>query len=480
MIRVAGWLWALACASESNLRLQVPELVLSPEALDYGRVVVAYDAAAPLALINTGDAALEVTGAVAEGAPFSVVGEGPWEVAPGERTTLDVLFAPPSYLPYSGVLTLQSNDPERPSVEVGLSGEGVDGPVPQLAVDPLALDFGTVPPGEVGLATARITNAGDGELWVLASALEGSSAFQLSADPAGSTVSPGGDSTVLVVEYRPATADGDSGAVLLTTNDPASPAARVQLLGNGGGDYAFPLAIIEGPTSGGLREEVALSGAASYDPEGRGLVGWIWTLPGRPGGSSAGLATHDDEALLFLDSAGTFEVWLQVVNGDGVSSAPATHRVSAAPSAGLHVELSWDTNYSDVDLHLLADPAAAPFDLPDDCCFCNRAPSWGASGSADDPALALDNRQGLGPEHIDLVAPAEEEYPVLVHYFEDKGGGPTEATVRVWVDGVLQATWSETLRFNDLWQAGSVRFPEGVALDGASTPAESAVRDCGW
>ena len=61
-----------------------------------------------------------------------------------------------------------------------------------------------------------------------------------------------------------------------------------------------------------------------------------------------------------------------------------------------------------------------------------------------------------------------------VHYFDDKGGGPTTATVRVWIDGAVVGEYPMLLTSGDLWQVGYIDWPEGTFteeiedVDGAS------------
>ena len=114
------------------------------------------------------------------------------------------------------------------------------------------------------------------------------------------------------------------------------------------------------------------------------------------------------------------------------------HVVAAVPEEDLYVLLSWNTGNSDLDLHLVQADPANYFEVPEDCCYCNPNPNWGeGSDELDDPVLALDNRVGFGPENINIEDPQSGTYYVRVHYFRDNSGGPTEATLSIYVAGEL-------------------------------------------
>ena len=126
--------------------------------------------------------------------------------------------------------------------------------------------------------------------------------------------------------------------------------------------------------------------------------------------------------------------------------------------------MSWNTGDSDFDLHLvqLQDDNYPLFSLDHDCCWCNPNPHWGQPGTADDPSLSLDNRVGSGPEAIHIANPDTGTYGIKVHYFDDKGGGISTATLRVYLDGVLIAEEAQVMSQRDLWFVGEVFWVNGV------------------
>jgi len=132
---------------------------------------------------------------------------------------------------------------------------------------------------------------------------------------------------------------------------------------------------------------------------------------------------------------------------------------------GLHIELEWDQNSCDVDLHLLK-PNATLFDCDDDCYYANMNPDWGTQGDTiDDPFLDYDDVDGYGPENTNLSEPQPGTYKVAMHYYNDSyegwGGGSTKAIVRVYSYGqLLQEFGPKTLEYTDkTWDVCLVDWP---------------------
>jgi hypothetical protein len=409
-----------------------------------------------------------------EGAFF--VEDVPLDVPPGAQVTVPVTFTPASYLPYTATLVFATNDVETPIFEVPLAGTGVDLPVPDVHVDPMVLDFGDVAVGTPSVRWFTLANTGGAPLTLGDVAQVGSGAFALTTDPSGDVVAAGAEVPVLLT-YTPTVATGDFGTLTLPSDDPDEPAVTVTLLGNGGGDYVGPVAVIDCPGLAEPPETVALDGSASTSPDDRPLS-YAWSLAGRPPGSRAELSNlAAPNTRFFADVAGQYDVLLTVTDDVGVSSAPARCTIDAIPADALHVELTWDTPRADVDLHLL-DGAAALFSRPGDCTWCNPRPSWGGAGNADDPRLDLDDRGGYGPENVNVEAPSGSSYDVVVHYFDGHGDDVLAATVRVYTFGVLAFERTRLLERNEVWEVARVNWPQGTVGARSIEPYPATVRAC--
>ncbi|MBI5514175.1 MAG: hypothetical protein HY909_10430, partial [Deltaproteobacteria bacterium] len=139
---------------------------------------------------------------------------------------------------------------------------------------------------------------------------------------------------------------------------------------------------------------------------------------------------------------------------------------------GLRVELQWDTDGNDIDLHMHNSLATAWFTSPNDCYFSNPRPEWGAGVAADNPALDLDDTNGFGPENIRIdFPPTTETDTVGVHYW--RGTPTTNATVRIYCgDSLAAPAFARSLRSgsslsdystNDFWRVARVRFTSSNA-----------------
>jgi hypothetical protein len=477
---VLGALVALfcACKNDSNVARLYPEIVVTPEAIDFGGVVAEYVGTASIEVFNAGNVDLDISDLRLEGdqADAFVVTPPPIEVARDESAQIEVQFWPDTYIDYAATLVIESNDEETPSIEVPLTGKGIPAPTPDISVDETVLEF-TVASGDDDIQWFTITNVGDDTLVITNTVQADSGAFEIVGDPMGSTLGPD-ESTEVIVRYAPTWDKGDHGSFTIFSNDPDEPEVTVTMLGNGGGDFEYPVAVIDGPTTADPLDTVTLTGIASYDPGGYLPLTYEWSVVTQPGGADvaptdpAGVSTG-----LWLPVAGTWVVELVVTNTIGVRSAPAKHTIEVTPGDDLWIELTWDTNDTDFDLHL-AQQGVDLFGGDGDCNYCNQNPDWATTSSDDDPDLALDNVAGYGPEDVRLKSPEDGEYPIRVHYYDDFGGGTTTATVNVWIAGVLADSRSATLEDNNVWEVGYVRFPDGVFIPDGTVEDEAPRRNC--
>jgi hypothetical protein len=181
------------------------------------------------------------------------------------------------------------------------------------------------------------------------------------------------------------------------------------------------------------------------------------------------------------------------------SCVVAERQVQVTADEAIHIELVWDTPNdpdqtdegpeagADPDLHFLhpwatgldVDEDGAPdgwFDIPFDTFWNNPQPDWGVrDDGADDPGLDRDDTDGAGPENINLDLPeVGVTYRVGVHVWNDHGFGPSIATVRVYVDGILvYETAGTPIVHHDLWEICTIAWPSGTVTpttDGAGGP----------
>ncbi len=176
----------------------------------------------------------------------------------------------------------------------------------------------------------------------------------------------------------------------------------------------------------------------------------------------------------------TFLTTLVLVQGSNSITVTATDSLSNSgsdtvtvtadiPIVPISIELTWDTDGTDVDSHLIA-PCYAMWDSFGDCYFVTDNPDWdgvGGSGTDGDPSLDVDDTNGYGPENIVLVAPPfNGTYQYKVHYYSAHGHGPSTATVKIWINGVKVFEDSKTIYDGDVWDCACIDWPSGTVTAG--------------
>jgi hypothetical protein len=117
----------------------LPQIAVDSSAVDYGfgAVAVKTTAVARVYVSNLGEADLDISGVTVTGSlegDFSLSSDC-GTLFPGGFCTAEIVFVPLTLGHKSAVLTVVSNDPERPKIEVLLSGEGVDIEPPVLLLN---------------------------------------------------------------------------------------------------------------------------------------------------------------------------------------------------------------------------------------------------------------------------------------------------------------------------------------------------------
>lgn len=466
-----------ACKQDTDFVQLYPRIAVAPDFVDFGEVTSPVEATTQVFVTNNGRAPLELELALEGDRDAFSANFTDGVVAIDETLGIELAFRPPTFLDYEVELVFRSNDIDAPEVRVPVTGTGVAAPLPDIAITPLTLDFGDIGVGSSSTEYLLLRNEGDAALTLGAVEQVGSGAFSLETDPSHGVVGPRSEVPV-ILRYTPFGPDGDSGTLTFPSDDPDEPTVQVVLLGNGGGDYAYPVAQIDCPGTSEPPIWVDLDGSGSTDPEGHLPLTYAWTLLSRPTGSQEDLTNLTTETTrLFTDVAGPYEVQLQVTNAVGTISAPDRCTIDAIPIDELHVELSWDTPAADLDLHLAREDADI-FTVGEDACFCNLSPNWGGPGAADDPRLDLDDQGGFGPENINIREPAESSYTVRVHYWEEHGDDAVTARVRVFTYGVLAWEGTRTMLENEVWDVGLVNWPAGTFGAYSTVNAPSPTRSC--
>ncbi len=246
-----------------------------------------------------------------------------------------------------------------------------------------------------------------------------------------------------------------------------------------------------------------LHGEQSSSMAGTKVASYSWTVT-QPLGSKQPLlpSAHVANPTLLANTAGEYTFCLTVTDDSGKGSCqPSCVTVLVLPEDAIHVELLWQTPAdpdqtdtgpgvgADLDLHVAHWLAAGPdldcdaspdpwFSVPFDTFWFNETPNWGSAlAGPEDPMLALDDTDGMGPENFNLGAPEgtlakPRAYTVGVHSWNDHGFGPSLATVRIYVLGSLVAEIKDVLLNPlDMWTVGKIHWPNQMTDAAAANVA---------
>ena len=190
-------------------------------------------------------------------------------------------------------------------------------------------------------------------------------------------------------------------------------------------------------------------------------------------------SVYDDADVGAMVGSGTEVPFTSVIVGDFTVHAEAVYANGAIDQCdttvsmlghGLRIELSWNTQNTDVDLHGLGDASSRWFSSQD-CYYANRRPD-SALPTASRRWLDTDDTDGEGPENIRVDSPVtDHEYQVGVHFYSSHGQhSPTHATVVIYCGEQRMGTYERDLTgdrsgpdANDFWNVAAVRFDPSSA-----------------
>jgi hypothetical protein len=233
--------------------------------------------------------------------------------------------------------------------------------------------------------------------------------------------------------------------------------------------------IAQDPPQGGSLTVAAgatlnLDASGSTDPDGDLPLRYTWSLPLRPDASQAAIVDPaGTQTQLVLDQPGLYSVLLNATDSAGLPSlAPSRLDVHAVPPLQLVVELVWDQERPDLDLHLLEQGAA--LGSSGDCGWTNPDPVWFEGNAAGNPHFLGDKLVGYGPETVQWKTPVTGTYGLAVVYKNANGLSPANVTARVRVTafGIVVAELSKVLQKpGEVWNAGTVAWPTGRVTETA-------------
>lgn len=222
-----------------------PKIAVSPASLVFGTVAVGTPSSQTFTISNQGAAALSGTIARANGTSAEFTSSPTaFDVAAGGSQDVTATYTPADAGGDAGSLVVASNDASNPTVSVAVSGTGAATPTPAVALEPTSLAFGAVLIGGSSSLAAQVRNVGTAALAVTSIALCGgtSGEYTWSAPSVPFALAPGG-SADLTVAYAPADAGTDSGCLVVSSDDPSSPAVNLGVSGTGAAVIAPAVAV---------------------------------------------------------------------------------------------------------------------------------------------------------------------------------------------------------------------------------------------
>ena len=225
-----------------------PEIGLNPMAIDFGPVPIGMSPQKTLVIGNNGSdsltiMAINLAGAMAFSLPNPPM--TPLTVDAGLSISITLQYTPKAVGADSGKLTLVTDLPNNPNVDVLVSGSGISG---ALSIAPMQIDFGGVTVGSISPPKdATITNTGNAAFNITGAMLVGGDAmaFALPNPPAyPATLNPG-ESAAIHVTYNPNAHSPQASTLQITTDLPMGVGANVAVVGTGlqGGIGASPASI---------------------------------------------------------------------------------------------------------------------------------------------------------------------------------------------------------------------------------------------
>jgi Abnormal spindle-like microcephaly-assoc'd, ASPM-SPD-2-Hydin/Protein of unknown function (DUF1573) len=197
------------------------QLSLNQAALNFGNVPTGLKSTNHLVLTNTGAANLTISLLTLTGTDFSVSGiTTPTTLTAGQSAQVAVTFSPPAAGSATGNLSIASNDPVNPAINVALSGTGTTAPTGQLNASANSVSFGSVATGARAEQQIMLTNAGNTGVTISSITVAGAGLTTSGIEVPG-TLNPG-EGAPLKVSFAP-TGGTVTGSITVVSNAANSP-----------------------------------------------------------------------------------------------------------------------------------------------------------------------------------------------------------------------------------------------------------------
>lgn len=489
-----------ACGDGGGLGMIEARAWFEPEILDFGEVRVGDTRELRVQLRTTGVGTERIKVIFENNGDFysARTAEGTLHgsfLPPSGTVDIDLIYGPGVQGDRSSILAVEVGE-ARAELVLEASARARARPTPELT--PQSIDFGNVELGRDAMVTFELKNSGESEgtlVEIRPKSPTPNSPFAITTRGGGNPISakldPDRAETLMLEAHFEPDSVGvyaedlelvfDSGATAtLAVQGNAMPAGTLSCDTT---DHDFG-SVDRGTTARKQVRCMVTGGAYSIDHIGAAT------------GSSPLFAVPNAPARVEADGSLVFEI---TFDGRGVArphlgtiEIASLHRSSylitvrgevAPPPPGLtdiSVTLTWNTDESDFDLHLVR-RGGMLFDAEDDCYYGANNPDWGAPNETlDNPFLDRDERDGFGPEQLNLSAAVEESFDLYVHFYdyESSRPPPTEVSVTVNLLGMPAGTFVMPMdACGTTWHVGQFNFGVTPAAFVADTMLTNAYRN---
>ncbi len=208
-----------------------PQISVSSSSVQFGTIGVGATGNANVLISNIGSADLTISLISVSGAAFGVSGiTTPKTIAAGQSALAGLYFQPTVTGAASGTLSITSNDPATPTMNVSLSGTGSTSSFGQLQANPTSVSFGSVSTGSNATKPIILSNTGTTAVQISSIAASGAG-FTVNGITVPFTLNAAATATLNAV-FTPTAGGSASGGVTVTSNATNS-ALTVPLTGTG-------------------------------------------------------------------------------------------------------------------------------------------------------------------------------------------------------------------------------------------------------
>ena len=202
-----------------------PDITVGTRSLSFLDIFVGSVESQPFQIRNDGSTPLHVARMTAAPAGVFEVDGSPFTLNPGEEREVAVQFLPVAPGTVSGLLTIESDDPDEGIATLALFGTAIE--PPRAVIEPARLQAAALP-GDRREKALRVRNAGGGVLhW--SAAPETLRPPWISIVPSSGSLAAGRDTSLAITFDARSLAEGEYDAIVpFSTNDPAAPTVPVE------------------------------------------------------------------------------------------------------------------------------------------------------------------------------------------------------------------------------------------------------------